>query len=58
MDGPIDMTLSKPDKDKYHMILLICATKTKMQMNLFTTQKETHGHKKQMYSYQWGKGGG
>ena len=38
MDGPRDYHIkwSKPDKDKYHMILLICGIwKKKIQINLF-----------------------
>ena len=26
-------------------------------MNLFTKQKQTHRHRKQIYDYQWGEGG-
>ena len=29
-----------------------------VQMNLFTKQKQTHGHRKQSYGYQRAKGGG
>ena len=34
--------------------------KKKIQVNLFTKQKQTHRHKKQTSGYQrgWGKGGG
>ena len=28
-----------------------------IQMNLFTKQKQTHRHRKQIYGYQRGKGG-
>ena len=35
--------VSQTEKDKYHMILLICRILKKMiQMNLFTKQKQTH----------------
>ena len=32
--------------------------KKKIQMNLFTKQKQAHRHRKQTYSYQRGKGVG
>ena len=33
----------KTEKDKYHVILLICGIKKKlMKMNLLTKQKQTH----------------
>ena len=57
MDGPTDYHTkwSKSEKDKYHMILLICGILKKMiQMNLYTKQK----HRKQTYGYQTGSGGG
>ena len=47
--------ISQKEKDKYHMISLICGIK-KIQMNLFTKQKQTHRHRKQTYGYQRGKG--
>ena len=44
--------VSQTEKDKYHMISLICAIfKNMIQMNLFTEQKETHRHRKQTYGY-------
>ena len=43
-------------KDKYHMMSLICGIKKKVQINLFTKQKQTDRHKKKTYSYQKGKG--
>ena len=40
------------------MISLICGIlKKKVQMNLFTKQKETHRYRKQMYGFQRGKEG-
>ena len=41
MDGPRDnhTKWSKSDKDKYHMISLICGIENMTQMNLFTKQK-------------------
>ena len=57
MDGPRDdhTKLSKSDKDKYHMLSLICGIKKMIQVNLFTKQKQTHRHRKQTYGYQRGK---
>ena len=61
MEGPRDShtKCSKPQKDKYHRISLICRIKKKkkIQMNLFKKQKETHRHRKQIYGYQRGKVG-
>ena len=48
---------SKSEKDKYHMISLICGILKTIQMNLFTIQKGPHRHRKQTCSYQRGKGG-
>ena len=59
MNGPrgFHTKWNKPDKDKYHMILYKCGI-LKIQMNLFTKQKETHRHRKQTYDYQRRKGRG
>ena len=43
--------LSEVIKDKYHMILFICGIlKKKIQMNLFTKQKQSH--REQTYGHQ------
>ena len=54
MEGPRDYHTkwSKSDKDKYHMISLICGILKMMQTNLFRKQKQTHSHKKQTSGYQ------
>ena len=50
---------SQTEKDKCHMISFICRIlKKKVQMNLFTNQKQTHRHREQIYGYQTGKVGG
>ena len=49
--------VSQTERDKYHMILLICGI-LKNDTNELTKQKETHSHRKQTYGYQRGKGGG
>ena len=46
------------EKDKYHMISLICGIQKLIQMNLFTKLKHTHRLRKQTYGYQRGKVGG
>ena len=57
MDGPrADHTKwSKSEKEKYHMISLICGIWRIMQINLFTKEKQSHRHRKQTYGYQRGK---
>ena len=40
----------------YH--LYVESGKKKIQMNLFTKQKQTYGHRKQIYGYQRGREGG
>ena len=35
------------EKDKYHMISLMCGIKKKIYLAYFTKQKETHRHRKQ-----------
>ena len=47
--------VSQTEKDKYHMISLICECKKMVQENLFTKQKLSHRCRKQTYGY---KGGG
>ena len=49
--------VSQTEKDKYHMISLICRIlkKKKIQMNVFTKQKQTHRQRKQTYGYQRGE---
>ena len=34
--------VSQKEKDKYHIISLICGIQNTVKMNLFTKQKETH----------------
>ena len=48
--------VSQKEKDKYHMLSLICGIENMTQMNLAMKQKETHRHRKQTYGYQRGKG--
>ena len=51
--------VSQTEKNKYHMISLICGILKKItQMNLLTKQKQTHRLRKQTYGYRggWGKG--
>ena len=50
--------VSQAEKDKYHVISLICGILNMTQRNLFMKQKQTHGHRKQTYGYQRGKGVG
>ena len=63
MDTTETTTLSEvrqKEKDKYHMISLICGTYNMIHMNLFAKQKQTHRHREQTYHCQRGKrmGGG
>ena len=39
--------VSQIEKDKYNMISLICVIYKKIQMNLFTKQKQTHRLRRQ-----------
>ena len=57
MDGPRDYHTkwSKTEKDKYHLYV---ESKKKIQMNLFTKQKQTLRPQKQTYGYQRGNVGG
>ena len=41
--------------NKYHMISFLCEIIKILQMDLFTKQKQTHRHRKQIYGYQRGK---
>ena len=43
--------VSQTEKEKYHMISLTCESK-KIQMNLFTKQKQTHRFRERTYGYQ------
>ena len=56
MDGPRDdhTKWSKSDKDKSHMISLLCGI-LKKDMSELTKQKQTQRHRKQPYGYQMGK---
>ena len=51
MDEPGDYNTkwSKPDKDKYHIILLICRILKRIQRNLFAKYKLTHRYRTQTY---------
>ena len=50
MDGPRDYNTkwSKSEKDKYHMISVTCGILKIIQVNVFTGQKQSHGHRKQI----------
>ena len=52
--------LSEVSQRKTNIISLVCGIlkKKKIQMNLFTKQKQTHRFPKQSYGYQRGNGGG
>ena len=56
--------VSQTEKDRYHMISIyhvidsVWNLKKMIQMNLLMKQKKTHRHRKQIYDYQRGKGGG
>ena len=47
--------VGQKEKDKYHMISLICGILNMTQMNLSTKQKQTPIHREQTYGYQRGK---
>ena len=63
MDGPRDYHTkwSQKEKDKYHMVSLICGIWNMTQMNLSTKQKQTHRHREQTCDCQgggsWGRDG-
>ena len=42
----IRIEVSQKEKDKYHMILLICGILKNGTKNSFTKQKQTHKHRK------------
>ena len=52
--------VSQTEKDKSNIICypLHVESNKIIQMNLFTKQKQTHRHRKQIYGYQRGKGMG
>ena len=54
----IPSEVSQTEKDKSHVILLICRILKMIQMKLFPKQKQTHRPRKGNYGYQEGKGGG
>ena len=44
LDGLIVGEVSHKEKDKYHMVSLICGIQNMTQMNLSADQKKTHTH--------------
>ena len=48
--------LSNLEKDEYSMLSLYVKSKKIESMNLYMKQKQIHRHRKQIYSYQRGKG--
>ena len=50
--------VSQIEKNKQHIILLICGIKKKDANKLVYKEKESHRHRKQTYDYQKGKEGG
>ena len=49
--------VSQKEKDRYHYGITYMWNQM-IQMNLFTKQKQTHRHRKQIYGYQMGTGVG
>ena len=43
---------SQAEKDIYDIISMLNLKKQKMQINLFTKQKQTHRHRKETHGYQ------
>ena len=58
MDGPRDYhpRWSKSDRERQTYDITYVESKKMIQVNLFTKQKQTHRHRKQIYGYQRGKG--
>ena len=52
LDVIILSEVSQREKDKYIMLLRCGILKKKLQMNLYTKQKQTQRHRKQMFGYQ------
>ena len=50
--------VSQKEKDKYHMISLICGIQNVTQMNLSTKQRQTHRHREQTCGCRVGRDGG
>ena len=50
--------VSQKEKDKYHMISLICGIENMTQMNISAKQKQTHRHREQTGGCQGEEGGG
>ena len=48
--------VSQKEKDKYHMIALICVISNMTQMNLPMKQKQNHGYREQTRGCQGGGG--
>ena len=52
--------ISQSEKDKYHMLLLICGIKKQNQWKKRQTKKQTLNYREQTYGYQrggeWGMG--
>ena len=46
--------VSQKEKDRYHMISLICGIQIMTQMNLSTEQKQSHRYREQTCGCQWG----
>ena len=53
--------VSQKEKDKYHVISLICGIQNRMKMNIPTKQKQTHRHREHTCGCQggwvWGRDG-
>ena len=52
--------VSQKEKDKYHMISLICGVQNMTQMNISTKQKQTYRYREQTcgcHGGQWGRKG-
>ena len=58
MDATRDYHTKWSQKEKYHMISLICGIQNRTQMNLSMKQKQNHGHWEQTGGCQGGGGGG
>ena len=51
LEGIMLSEISHTEKDEYCVFSLIRGILKMIQMNLFTKQKQTHRHRKQIYGY-------
>jgi len=58
LETVLQSEVNQKERNRYHVVSLVCGSTKMIQMNLFAKQKQSHRCRKQTYDYQGGSGVG